>query len=254
MNKDTLASEYLLGKGIEFGALHNPVAVDHSKARVDYADRLKKAEAIAAFPELEDLADQIVESDHIVDLDNDHLDIIASNAYDFVIANHVIEHLTNPIRFLKNVSQHLKTGGRFLLTVPNMEFTHDSRRKLTRYKHLLAKYYLGVKRLSNRRIKDYLLHKHEVENVHPKTEEYFLANGLPLSYYQGNRLPLNPIKRKRLYDYHRSRSIHVHVWNRDSFDFFLRRTNDLLKLNFEIEQYLPAEVSPGEMIYLLKKI
>ncbi|NND81718.1 MAG: methyltransferase domain-containing protein [Gammaproteobacteria bacterium] len=253
MTKNQLAFEYLHGTGVELGALHNPVPLDPNKATVVYADRLCKADAIAAFPELESAAELIVESDLLVDLDNDDLSFISERGMDFVIANHVIEHVVNPIRFLKKVSDNLPVGGRFFLTVPNKEFTHDKNRKLTRYRHLWLEYYLNTKRLSNTHIKDYLRNKSEVEQVHPKTAEYFKQNNLPLSYYDGNRIPLNPISRSRLYQYHRGRSIHVHVWNRESFDFFLRRTIDLFKLKFEIEEYLSAETSAGEMIYLLKK-
>jgi len=253
MTKDELALTHLSGKGVEFGALHNPVKVDPQKATVIYADKLKRAEAIAAFPEIEDVAPHIVETDITVDLDRDSLSFIHEQQLDFVVANHVIEHLVNPIRFLKLLSDNLKTDGLVFLTVPNMRFTHDRNRKLTRYKTLLIKYYLGVKRLSNERIRDYLKYKLPVDDIHPRTVEFFENNNLPLSYYDGNKIPMNPFSRHRLYGYHRSRSIHVHVWDRNSFDFFLRRTIDLLKLDFSIDYYAPAEVSEGEMIYLLRK-
>lgn len=253
MTKNELAKKHLIGHGLELGALHNPVDFDADKATVLYADRLLKADAIAAFPELEDMAKDIVETDLVIDIDTDSLEIIKEKNFDFVIANHVIEHLVNPISFLKRISDNLKANGRLFLTVPNMEFTHDSNRRLTRYKTLLLKYYLGTQKLSNSRIRDYLKNKHEVSEVNPHTQKYFEDNGLPLSYYKGNRIPINPIQRKKLYEYHRSRSIHVHVWNRATFDFFLRRTIDKFNLGLEITHYLPAEASHGEMIYLLKK-
>jgi SAM-dependent methyltransferase len=195
-----------------------------------------------------------VESDLLIDIDSDDLSFIKSKKLDFVIANHVIEHVVNPIRFLKKISDNLDKGGLIFLTVPNMEYTHDINRAFTRYSHLRAEFYLNTKRLSNRHIKDYLKNKLPVENIHPRTKEYFLNNNLPLSYYDGNTLPLNPFTRMRLYSYHRNRSIHVHVWSRASFDFFLRRSIDLFKLNFTIKHSLPTESSPGEMIYLLEAI
>ncbi len=254
MNKNELALKKLKGRGVEFGALHNPVQIDTKKASVVYADKLNKQDAIAAFPEIEDVANDIVETDLIVDLDRDSLAFIREKDVDFVIANHVIEHLVNPISFLKRISDNLKPGGALFLTVPNKDHTHDKNRKLTRYRSLISKYYLRTKRLSNERIRDYLKFKSPVTEIHPRTVEYFENNGLPLSYYDGNKIPLNPIARSKLYDYHRQRSIHVHVWNRETFDFFLRRTIDLFKLKFEIEEALPSDVSPGEMIYLLRKI
>jgi len=108
--------------------------------------------------------------------------------------------------------------------------------------------------LSNKHITDYLKNKLPVENIHPRIKEFFEQNGLPLSYYDGNKIPLNPISRNKLYQYHRDRSIHVHVWNRHSFDVFLNKTIKLFKLNLQVENYLPSEISQGEMIYLLKKV
>ncbi|MEO0369575.1 MAG: hypothetical protein AAF197_12470, partial [Pseudomonadota bacterium] len=80
----------------------------------------------------------------------------------------------------------------------------------------------------------------------------FEANGLPLSYYEGNQIPWNPILKNRLYEYHRMRSIHVHVWNHDSFNHFLRMSNSHFKLGFDISDRSSAE-SPGEAIYVLQK-
>lgn len=253
MNKQELINK-LVGKGVELGALHNPVEINSEHATVIYADKLKRMDAIKAFPELEDVANKIVETDIIVDLDRDSLSFIKGKHLDFVIANHVIEHLVNPIRFLKVINDNLKEGGLLLLTVPNKDYTLDVNRQLTRFRHLVIEYLLMTKHLSNKHITDYLKNKLPVENVHPRIKEFFEQNGLPLSYYDGNKIPLNPISRNKLYQYHRDRSIHVHVWNRHSFDVFLNKTIKLFKLNLQVENYLPSEISQGEMIYLLKKV
>jgi len=251
--KNQIALDHLVGKGIELGALNNPLPVDSEKATVEFADRLPKKEALRLFPELESIADSIVDPDVIMDLDTDDLEAIQQRDYDFVIANHVIEHVVNPIRFLDNVSRHLKPGGLFFLTVPDKRFTFDKHRELTTNDHLWGEYTTGVDTLSNDHIKDFLLHKEAVSEIHPAVEKYFRENGLPLSYYDGNKLPLNPIKRKRLYDFHRSRSIHVHVWDRHSFDQLLAFAIERAELKFElIETHNPDEVS-GEMIYLLER-
>lgn len=253
MNKNELAMNYLKGNGVELGALHNPMVTNKELSNVVYADKLPREEAIIAFPELESVENDIVETDLIVDLDQDSLTFLAEREFDFVIANHVIEHLVNPIIFLEKLNANMKAGALLFLTVPNKDYTHDVNRKLTRYSHLRIERFLKTKRLSNSHVRDYLKNKLPVENVHPQTVKYFEKHGLPLSYYNGNKIPLNPLKRRKLFGYQRSRSIHVHVWNRETFDFFLRRSIDLYSLKFSIVEYLPAESSPGEMIYLLKK-
>ena len=68
------------------------------------------------------------------------------------------------------------------------------------------------------------------------------------------KLPLNPFKRQRLFNWHRERSIHVHVWNRESFDGFLNWIIAKLELGLEIKPtHSPVDVE-GEMIYVLNKM
>ena len=249
--KEKIVYDELQGTGIEFGALHNPVPFNTTTSKVLYADRLSRNQAISAFPELQDVADQIVESDIIFNLDKDSMAGLKKYKPDFIVANHVIEHLVNPIRFLKETSALLPKDGKMLLTVPDKNYTHDINRKLTRYRHLAVEYLLGTRKLSNRHIRDYLKNKLPVESIHPRTVEYFEKHNLPLSYYSGNKLPLNPFSRHRLYHYHRLRSIHVHVWSHDSFSHFLRLANKNFKLGFEL---LNRSDAPGEAVFVLQKI
>ncbi|MBT8115037.1 MAG: class I SAM-dependent methyltransferase [Arenicella sp.] len=251
--KSQISIDYLTGKGLELGALNNPLPVDSDKAHVHYADRLPKADALRLFPELEDIADSLIEPDLLIDFDTDTLQCVKDGDYDFVIANHVIEHLVNPLQFLKNVCDHLKPGGLFFLTVPDRDFTFDKHRALTSEQHLFGEYRRGVKKLSNAHIRDFLLYKEPVNDIHPAVRKYFIENGLPLSYYNGNKIPFNPLKRKRLYDFHRSRSIHVHVWNKASFDELLSSANEKLFLGFELVPTHEAAEATGEMIYLLRR-
>ncbi len=251
--KEQIAIEHLQGNGLELGALNNPLAVDPQKARVMYADRLAKPDALRLFPELEAIAESIVEPDLLLDLDQSDLREIGQQEFDFVIANHVIEHVVNPIQFLKNISNHLKPGGLFFLTVPDKDHTFDRDRQLTSNEHLWREYQQKVTKLANAHIKDFLLHKEPVTEIHPAIEAYFKEHGLPLSYYQGNTLPINPFKRRRLYEFHRNRSIHVHVWNKAAFDSFLHYSIERAELEFSIvPTHNPDEVV-GEMIYLLKR-
>ena len=251
--KSQISIKYLKGTGLELGPLNNPLPMSAENAKVLYADRLPKSEALQLFPELRDIADSLIDADLLIDFDTDPLTVIRDKQLDFVIANHVIEHLVNPIQFLKNVSDNLKLGGRFFLTVPDKDFTFDRKRKLTTSEHLWKEYAAKVSTLSNAHIKEFLINKEAVAEIHPEVEKYFINNGLPLSYYQGNKIPLNPIKRRRLYNFHRQRSIHVHVWNSASFDSFLAEVNEKLQLSFhKIDSHTPGDVV-GEMIYLLEK-
>ncbi|GIS90910.1 MAG: hypothetical protein CM1200mP20_09510 [Pseudomonadota bacterium] len=83
------------------------------------------------------------------------------------------------------------------LTVPDRDHTFDRHRKLTTQKHLWRDYQKGESTISNAHMRDFLRNKQIVDTPHPEVARYFLENGLPLDYYNGNKLPLNPFKRKR---------------------------------------------------------
>ncbi len=252
--KEQLAQEYLVGSGIEFGALTNPLGVDPDKTSVQYADRLSKADALKLFPELKDVADSIVDADLLIDFNTDDLMSLNENDFDFFIANHFIEHLVNPIRFLESVSYIMKPKALLFLTVPDKDFTFDTKRKLTSNQHLWNDYFNQVTEISDEHIKDFLRHKEIVTNPHPEIIHYFKEHRLPLSYYDGNKLPWNPFTLKRLINFHRERSIHVHVWNRVSFDAFLTWINSKLQLGLKcLDTHTPDDLQ-GEMIYLLQKM
>tara|TARA_Y100001960_G_C14720019_1_gene851885 strand:+ start:475 stop:1248 length:774 start_codon:yes stop_codon:yes gene_type:complete len=252
--KENLALAYLAGRGIEFGALNNPLPVDEALTNVTFADRLTRRQALEIFPELRGLTESIVEPDIIVDFnDLASLTSLAPQKFDFLIANHFIEHLVNPIQFLEGCSEILPVGGILFLTVPDKDETFDRNRTLTTNSHLWRDYRRRESRISRSHLRDFLRNKEAVDTPHPEVVKYFENNGIPISYYDGNRLPANPFKRKRLYDFHRQRSIHVHVWNRLSFDNFLSWVNEKLNLGFDVMCTHQPEDVVGEMIYVLRK-
>ena len=76
--KDRLAPVYLKGRGLEIGALHNPLRVS-SRAKVRYVDRLPVAELRAHYPDLRDK--KLVRVD-VVD-DGERLDTVGTATQDF---------------------------------------------------------------------------------------------------------------------------------------------------------------------------
>jgi SAM-dependent methyltransferase len=62
---------------------------------------------------------------------------IPSEAYDFILSSHVIEHTANPLRALSEWLRVLKSDGILLLVVPHKDGTFDHRRPVTSMDHLL---------------------------------------------------------------------------------------------------------------------
>jgi SAM-dependent methyltransferase len=228
--KRTVAATHLRGEGVEFGALHQPLEVDRRRCVVHYADRLSKEQAEAQFPELRGVFDaDVVDPDIIVDLNRSDLSELRSFAFDFFIANDVIEHLANPVRFLANLHDVMKPGAILFLSVPDRDYTFDRDRDLTTAEHLWEEFERDVTTVSTAHMRDF------IEHTEPA------------------RLPRNPWRRRRLYRVHRERSIHVHVWTQASFDDFLARTCERLSLTFEIVDHVKSRDAAGSMVYVLRR-
>ena len=96
---------HLNGSGLEIGALHNPAQLKNS-CTVEYADAINKSEAMHIFPEIN--PKDLVDVQYIIDLDKTGLMALKNMHYDFVIMNHVIEHVANPIDVLAELFRVVK--------------------------------------------------------------------------------------------------------------------------------------------------
>jgi SAM-dependent methyltransferase len=133
-----IASQYIVGEGIEVGALNAPLEVPNG-AKVKYVDRMSATDLRQQYPELSALG---VLDPEIID-DGEKLLSLQNNTYDFVIANHMIEHCQNPMGAIQNFLRVLKVGGILYMGVPNKHYTFDRDRPLTTLDHLVKDYQEG---------------------------------------------------------------------------------------------------------------
>ncbi len=91
-----IAAEFLIGNGIEIGALDSPLQLP-AKANVVYVDRLNEAALRAQYPELSEKPLVVID---VVD-DGEQLGVFPSKSVDFIVANHFMEHTQNPIGTLR---------------------------------------------------------------------------------------------------------------------------------------------------------
>lgn len=131
--REKIASEYIRGEGIEIGALHQPLTVPNNVS-IKYVDRLRSDDLILHYPELKGC--DIVRPDIIDDAQT--LASIENDRYDFCIANHVFEHMKDPIGALLNWIRVIKPGGILYLSVPDISNPLDTGRDLTTLEHLIA--------------------------------------------------------------------------------------------------------------------
>jgi SAM-dependent methyltransferase len=138
--REDLARRYLSGSGIEIGALAFPLRVPPS-ARVTHVDYLPTAELarvhadsginVAAIPEVQ-----------VVD-DASTLSKFSDASLDFVIANHVLEHIEDPITCLSAFLRVLRAGGILFLLLPDARRTFDAPRPRTSVAHVLRDHDAG---------------------------------------------------------------------------------------------------------------
>jgi SAM-dependent methyltransferase len=118
---------YLKGNGLEIGALNNPLHLP-SGAHAIYSDILTPEQIDQMYPGSKH--PDIVSNGEVFEK-------IQSQTFDFVISNHVLEHVSNPIGALREWHRILKEDGILYLTVPDKRYTFDSKRKRTSLSHLI---------------------------------------------------------------------------------------------------------------------
>jgi 2-polyprenyl-3-methyl-5-hydroxy-6-metoxy-1,4-benzoquinol methylase len=131
-----VAERYLVGTGVEFGALHCPLAVPES-VTVKYADMESIERLRATFPDIKDIR----APDIVTDIES--MRGIGDASMDFVIANHVLEHVEDPLQALASTSRVLRPSGIAFIALPDKRFTFDKDRDITSIEHLIKDHEQG---------------------------------------------------------------------------------------------------------------
>src|SRR5262249_20386798 len=132
--RDRLSQEFVRGAGIEIGAMQNPLFVQPG-VQVRYVDRWDVAELRRQVRDIPLLRDKPMVPVDILD-EGATLATIPDESQDFVIANHFLEHVQDPIGTIKRHLQVLKPGGILFLGLPDRRVTFDRRRPVTPLEHL----------------------------------------------------------------------------------------------------------------------
>tara|TARA_B110000263_G_C15213232_1_gene466273 strand:- start:63 stop:836 length:774 start_codon:yes stop_codon:yes gene_type:complete len=198
-----IAYKRLSGRGLEIGAMHHPAKLD-SSCKVEYCDVISAADAVKHFPEVGKV--KFVEVDHLINLDTQCLSSFRDSTYDFVIMNHVIEHIANPIRVIEDTFRILCPSGKLVLGVPDKRFNYDSARDLTSFNHFWREYQDQVTAVEDDHYLDFL------RAVHPAT----------LALREKIQIHL---------DHARERREHAHVWDSSSFKKFFVECLNRLEIN-----------------------
>lgn len=132
------------------------------------------------------ISDNYITLKNKVDIKADahELPMIDSGSVDFVGSSHTIEHLTNPIKALKEWNRILRDGGIIYACIPYYKKTFDHNRKVTELEHLISDYKNNVGLNDETHIQEFIKN-HDIEmDVCFKDRESWYKNYItnPLIY------------------------------------------------------------------------
>lgn len=131
--REQLSREFIRGQGLEIGALYNPVFVKPG-VQVKYVDWETTEAMREQVRQLPYHQDALIVNVDIVD-DGDTLASVGESTQDFIIANHFLEHVQDPIGTIKRHLEILKPGGVLYYGIPDKRFTFDRQRPVTTLEH-----------------------------------------------------------------------------------------------------------------------
>lgn len=204
-----LSKKYILGKGLEIGALQNPLPISE-KAQVIYIDKIDVPTAYNIH--YQELKGQKLANVDVLD-DGETLNVIPPGSQDFIIANHFLEHTQNPIKSIEVHLSRLKLGGILFYAVPNKNKTFDLNRPLTTFEHILQDYKNGPESSYDNHVQEWVELVDKI--VEPSLQKQRIEHIKKINY-----------------------SIHFHVWDEDTFFDFLEKTNKLLNYPYIIEEHV----------------
>lgn len=217
--RDDLARRYLLGSGLEIGALHEPLRVP-PPAEVAYVDKVPLESLRERYSTLS-YRPFVVPT--VID-DCTRLDSVEDSSVDFLIANHVIEHMENPIQALLTWLRVVRPGGLLYLAVPDKRKTFDCDRPSTSIEHLERDYADGPE--------------------WSRTSHY-------REYAQlAERVPPDEVDKRAAEMEAEDFDIHFHVWNRGELLALLAHLAQAHQPGFDVEA---VQANGPETLVVLRK-
>jgi len=223
------AGRWIQGEGIEIGALNAPMTVPGDVA-VRYVDRAPLDALRRQYPEL---ADQALVSPSIIGQADD-LSALGADSVDFVIANHLVEHLEDPIGALREMVRVIRPGGILFMALPDPRVTFDVDRELTSAEHVIDEFRNGTKQTREDHFRDWVA----------KAEPH-------VDWVKAAGIVGGPDRVRQLIemDY----SIHFHVWRPDTFMEFMVVASREAHLELEPVDFQPRVADDNEYIFIFAK-
>ncbi|MBA3487475.1 MAG: methyltransferase domain-containing protein [Lysobacter sp.] len=222
------------GLGLEVGPSHNPVAAKANGFNVRVVDHLSQAELRSKYEGHNVNIDNIEEVDFIWRGEPLEQILDTTERYDWIIASHVIEHMQDPIRFIRSCQKVLKPEGILSLAIPDKRYCLDYLRPPSSTGCVLQAYLEERKRHTPGQIFDSFSFAAKVEDSiswDPETEgsvDFLHAHGLAGLMLQ------NYLESSDYVD------VHGWVFTPSSFRLIIGDLNALGYLNIREAQFVPT--------------
>lgn len=225
----------ITGRGLEIGPYDQPTVVK-TEGNVHYLDVQTRESLIGALHDPM-LAVRIPEVDFLCPTSDYR--VVVTGQFDYVIANHVFEHVPNPIAWLQMIGTMLSDRGTLFLSLPDKKHTFDKYRPDTPLSHILFDYYTGVTEASRE-------HVLETELYY---DQAFIGKEMKLDER------LDDVRLRRSFDIALHPGIHCHVFQAETFpDKILKPLQRMGLIPFELVAYRGARASTGgEFSIILRK-
>lgn len=133
-----LSAMYIRGHGLEFGACTRPLPLLFAKA--EYADSIP-TEQLENHVTTNDFASNWNVGRNFVNVDlvlnAQESSKLPQSKYDFIVANHILEHLENPLSAVEGMVHALKSEGKLFFALPVKRYFFDANRKVTSIEHII---------------------------------------------------------------------------------------------------------------------
>ena len=158
-----------------------------------------------------------------MDIDKEGLSYFEEESHDFVIINHVLEHLFDPIYAVRECFRVLKKKGRLIIAVPDMRYTFDKHRPLTTTKDI----YQRIKRYPKK----------------PNKDDYVDI----LKFIHPSLLDKSEAKQNNALQSFLDRREHINIWTDDSFLEFFDEICTTFNINLKQETLFRSKENKFEL-------
>jgi SAM-dependent methyltransferase len=228
---------------LEIGALDTPTYTNAECyiKYLDYAPRTVLAQKGSGNPRYQ--AGGLVDVDYVC-LSPEYSEFI-SEKFDLVIANHVIEHIPDTIRWFNEIHRILSPNGKVFLSVPDKRYTFDIIRRNTTFIDLLRNYDNAVKKPDFYHILDHFYY-------HKSISVKDVWNNQHLEKVQQNRFdPESAVAVAQKHAKEDYADVHCHVYTSDSFMELMNILIRLKRVDFQMTEITNTEKMQNEFYVVL---